>query len=755
MRLSLIIAAHNEGDCLARTVQSCVETCAGLDYEIVIADDASWDGSIEETQNRFPRVHVVRHEERKGASPTKDLGARNARGEVLVFLDGHTKPEPGAIERLVKDVELLKGEAVVTPAVAGLCPVRWKTLSNQVGHGYSLELERFDCGWVPRGKLRASPVQGRTFYESPALIGCALAIHRELYDDLRGFDPHMRSWGVEDLDFGLKCWLLGHPILHDPNAIVAHRFRKQFDNFSVPVEHLLLNQIRMARKNFTHGVWSEWLERCRGRHSGRLSEHPEGLWAYAWELFEEHRASVEAERAYLMSRRTRDEFWYAERFNLAWPRLLGERFEPSPLALGLMSEGSAEPSPSPNPPAITVDIDIEDVPDDKEETIGGVVVRRADGNEAPRKKITLDSTATTGNVILTRNNSKVKVFTEEEDGTEITFNGTNNKFPVGNLPKVLYVQGHEASGSMRDVTLQLTHDEYVPVVDLVKFTVLWVIVTAKHTGKVADDNSRQIVYFGLTVPNSLNLGYSLFFNTTNIIANSRSSEFVGTVSPSDFEPAQFGGEMRLNRDLLSGITWLGTAGDGTDQQDPDTPGNDLSPSLMRDDDPQSDDSKGKIYDLDPPGEDAFFSVAVDNYVIRLRVNFRAWADFKIGDADWVRSSEFRPWYTRQSYKKTGATDFGNVSATTNTTLTDNNMSWNVNEWTPGAVKIIAGLGMGQVRSVTANSPTTLVVWPDWDVKPGVGSIYQLLNNSTWSVLNDVAGDNQNGDGSTNISWDLQ
>jgi hypothetical protein len=42
---------------------------------------------------------------------------------------------------------------------------------------------------------------------------------------------------------------------------------------------------------------------------------------------------------------------YAERFNLAWPRLLGERFEPSPLALGLMSEGS--PSPSPEPCKIT------------------------------------------------------------------------------------------------------------------------------------------------------------------------------------------------------------------------------------------------------------------------------------------------------------------------------------------------------------------------------------------------------------------
>ena len=39
MRLSLIIAAHNEGPALWKTVASCVETCAGLDYEIVVADE--------------------------------------------------------------------------------------------------------------------------------------------------------------------------------------------------------------------------------------------------------------------------------------------------------------------------------------------------------------------------------------------------------------------------------------------------------------------------------------------------------------------------------------------------------------------------------------------------------------------------------------------------------------------------------------------------------------------------------------------
>jgi GT2 family glycosyltransferase len=356
MRTSIIIAAHNEGESLWKTVQSCIETCAGLDYEIVIADDASVDDSVEEVQRRFSQLRMVRHEERRGTAPTKDLGAKEARGDIFVFLDGHCKPEYGTITRLVQGVEEMKGNAIVTPAVVGLDTQRWRNSPAQVGHGYFLDLEKFHCGWLPLSELRAVEIGRKRFYESPALIGCVLAVSRQLYEDLWGFDRHMRMWGVEDLDFGLKSWLMGHPILHDPEAVVGHRFRASFDNYDVPVEHTVVNQLRMARKSFTPGVWAEWVDRCRLRHPGRLADRPEGLWARVWELFEEQRASVEQERAYLHARRQRDEFWYAQRFGLTWPRLHSAPFA-STIPAAVPAEAMAlavgpSPSPPPGPPVI-------------------------------------------------------------------------------------------------------------------------------------------------------------------------------------------------------------------------------------------------------------------------------------------------------------------------------------------------------------------------------------------------------------------
>ncbi len=361
MRISIIVASYNEGRVLGQTIESCIETCADLDYEIVVADDASTDDSIETVSRRFTQIRVYRHPQRLGASPTKHLGAKNARGDVLVFLDGHTKPESGAIQRLVQDVEELDGSAIITPAVAALNVDSWKSDYSQVGHGYSLNLEKFECGWQPLGELKRVKEGRREFYESAALIGCAIAVSRELYEKLWGFDSHMRSWGVEDLDFGLKCWLMGYRILHDAKATIGHRFRERFDTYSVPIEHVVANQLRMARKNFTHGVWSEWLELCRQRNEGPLAEHPEGLFACAWQLFNKDRDSAEQERAYVQFRRPFDEIWYAQRFGLSWPRLestaAGRPFlltaSPSPAPSG-SPKPTTGPSPTPPPPKILV-----------------------------------------------------------------------------------------------------------------------------------------------------------------------------------------------------------------------------------------------------------------------------------------------------------------------------------------------------------------------------------------------------------------
>jgi len=391
-----------------------------------------------------------------------------------------------------------------------------------------------------------------------------------------------------------------------------------------------------------------------------------------------------------------------------------------------------------------------------------VVVRRHDGNEAPRRKIILHKVVPedwSGPVLLSRNVSNVRVFDAAEDGTEITFSGDDNIFANEDLPKDLWVQGELPSSSMRDVELTLSAQQVPECRDAVRFTVLWVTVTTKHSGTLAPDNSARALYSALVVPPpDYSLGHHLFCTTflyifeDTVCWNGRGTEIAGPVSPVDFVPAQFSTDphvLHIARAVTNGNAFWGPEGKENVMSIP--PGPDTSDEDRRDDDPQSGGSTGVIYDLDMPGVDAFW-IQPANTIVRYRVNFESWAEY-----EGTRCSAKVRWFTRQSYRKTGPFDAGRATGGTENTLTDSSKDWTVGFWVPGAIKIQSGTGAKQVARIVENTQTTVTIEGVWEPgkEPDESSIYHLINTSTWTLIDDVEGDNVSADGSTNITWNLE
>ena len=99
MRLSVVIRSKDEADRLRLTLAS-LEGQAGLD-EVVAVDDGSLDHTgavLADAAVRLP-LAVVRHAQPKGRAGASNAGARAARGDVLVFLDGDTLAGPDFARR--------------------------------------------------------------------------------------------------------------------------------------------------------------------------------------------------------------------------------------------------------------------------------------------------------------------------------------------------------------------------------------------------------------------------------------------------------------------------------------------------------------------------------------------------------------------------------------------------------------------------------------------------------------------------------
>jgi GT2 family glycosyltransferase len=72
------------------------------DYEVVLMDNASTDGSVEFVRGRFPQVRVLAQERNLGFAAGNNLGIRASQGEFVATLNTDTEVEPGWLAALVE-----------------------------------------------------------------------------------------------------------------------------------------------------------------------------------------------------------------------------------------------------------------------------------------------------------------------------------------------------------------------------------------------------------------------------------------------------------------------------------------------------------------------------------------------------------------------------------------------------------------------------------------------------------------------------
>lgn len=116
-KISVIVPAYNEEEYIASTLKSlCGQTYP--DYEIIVVVNASTDKTAEVARRYTPFVWVT---EEKGAAKARNLGARMARGEILVFLDADTTAPDDLLEKVYLAIKqgYVGGKTRVWPAEKG------------------------------------------------------------------------------------------------------------------------------------------------------------------------------------------------------------------------------------------------------------------------------------------------------------------------------------------------------------------------------------------------------------------------------------------------------------------------------------------------------------------------------------------------------------------------------------------------------------------------------------------------------------
>ena len=101
IRVSFVIPTMDRREDLLRLLDS-LQAQSVEDFEIVVVDNASTDGTVAMLEGRDPRIRLVRNPRNVGAAAAKNQGIVASRGELVWFLDSDTElADPGVLERAI------------------------------------------------------------------------------------------------------------------------------------------------------------------------------------------------------------------------------------------------------------------------------------------------------------------------------------------------------------------------------------------------------------------------------------------------------------------------------------------------------------------------------------------------------------------------------------------------------------------------------------------------------------------------------
>ena len=228
-KVSIIIPFYDElWSVLLRTIHSVIaRSPEELLMEIILVDDNSSKENLKTPLENYiqwlPKIRLLRNKEREGLIRARMIGARQAKGDILIFLDAHVEVNKGWLEPLVAEIAQDRTRIAV-PYVAQIEP--FKLVYSVPGYPLYRMKGTFTWELDYLWSAHKTPEHASHLpYSTSTIIGCGLAVHKKYFFEIGGFDEGLKIWGGENLEISFRTWQCGGSIAIVPCSVLGHVFR--------------------------------------------------------------------------------------------------------------------------------------------------------------------------------------------------------------------------------------------------------------------------------------------------------------------------------------------------------------------------------------------------------------------------------------------------------------------------------------------------------------------------------------------------
>jgi GT2 family glycosyltransferase len=225
MDLSIIVVSWNVRDLLAACLASVYRSLQGTEYNVLVVDNASSDGSADMVRERFPQAHLIANADNKGFSAANNQAMEETRGRHVVLLNPDTELRDNALGILLRFMDdrpaagmagprLIYGDGGFQHSAFGFPSLAQAFFDFFPAH-YRLQESRLN-GRYPRS-LYAS---GHPFaIDHP--LGACMMVRREAIKQVGHMDEQFFMY-CEEVDWAMRIKRAGWGVYCVPAAEVVH-----------------------------------------------------------------------------------------------------------------------------------------------------------------------------------------------------------------------------------------------------------------------------------------------------------------------------------------------------------------------------------------------------------------------------------------------------------------------------------------------------------------------------------------------------
>jgi GT2 family glycosyltransferase len=260
MKLSIVIICWNDLKVIKDCLRSIFEGTHSTEFEVLVSDNGSTDGSIAYIHQNYPSVKVIENGANLGFAKANNSGIRQTTGDYVLILNPDTIVHDGSLDRWIAFADRH------TDVGGFACRVHNPDGSYQISARPFPTVARY---WISAMYLRSLGQLSHVFEsdtytgwkgdsECPVdwQSGCCLMIRGDLLRRLGGFDERF-FYHFEEVDLCKRVWDSGSSILFTPEASITHLGGQSVGRFPIRFEiEKLRNRYRYFYKHYGEkGCW--------------------------------------------------------------------------------------------------------------------------------------------------------------------------------------------------------------------------------------------------------------------------------------------------------------------------------------------------------------------------------------------------------------------------------------------------------------------------------------------------------------------